>query len=265
MRTYLSNRHGACRLLSTLLVCLLAMLWLLPTAGAASADTAAKVYDPTDLIPADVEQALSDHLIALEQEHGVALYMATYEAKNYRDDFTGTEYCHTIHNLNGTDAVLLIVTYDHSDGIYYYDLYTYGKANQRLTNTEVDYILDHDSVYDNLKGGRLAAGAEAFFDLSAKGYTGRVGVSMAIIIAVCAVISLIIALIVCGSVVSAYRRKHPSVEYPLDRYATLNLTSHEDRFLHKSVTRVHVPRNNGSGGRGGGSRHGGGGGHRGGR
>ncbi len=79
-----------------------------------------------------------------------------------------------------------------------------------------------------------------------------------------AVISAVIALAVRGSVVAAYRKKRASVDYPLDRFAKLELTHESDSFVREYTTRTYSPRSSSSGGSGGG-RHGGGGGHRGGR
>ena len=61
----------------------------------------------------------------------------------------------------------------------------------------------------------------------------------------------------------AYRKKKATVDYPLDRYARLELTHESDSFVREYTNRTYSPRS--SGGGGGGSRHGGGGGHRGGR
>ena len=69
-------------------------------------------------------------------------------------------------------------------------------------------------------------------------------------------------LIARAGVVAAYKHKKASVDYPLDRYATLELTKEKDSFVRQYTTRTYSPRSSSSGG---GSRHGGGGGHRGGR
>ena len=166
--------------------------------------------------------------------------------------------------LNGRDAVLLVVTYDPYDSYdYFYDMYTYGRADHAINDKEVNYILDDSDVYGNLKNGYICEGCEAFFPLSAQAFTGRVGVAWSVIILVSAAISAVIALVVRGSVVAAYRRKKASVDYPLDRFAKLELTHESDAYVREYTTRSYSPRS--SGGGGGGSRHGGGGGHRGGR
>ena len=240
-------------------LCLMALLCF-PTAAAETE----RVYDPFDMLTAAETEGLTKQLSDLSARHGVELYLATYIAYNRFDDFYGDDYCDQVKNLRGSDAVLLVVTYEMFNGSYYYNMYTYGEANYAINQKEVNYILDSREVYNNIKSGYVAEGAEAFFDWSAQAFVGRVGLSWGVIIVVSALIAMVIALIVCGGVVAAYKHKNPSVDYPLDRYAKLEPTRESDGFVREYVTRTYSPRS-GSGGGGGGGRHGGGGGHRGGR
>lgn len=255
MKSTMLKRTAA---LLLLLACLTATL-VLPTA----ATDGGRVYDPVGMLSADEAAGLASRLDALSAEAGVELYLATYRSKGSYDDFYGDDYCTRVQNLNGTDAVLLVVTYEYPIDTYYYNMYTYGKANYAISQKEVEYILDTYDVYHNLKGGEICEGAETFFEMSAKAFTGRVGAPMAVIIVVSAVISLIIALAVRGAVVAVYKKKKASVDYPLDRFARLELTHEEDHYVTEHTTRTYSPRS--SGGSSGGGRHGGGGGHRGGR
>ena len=229
-----------------------------------SAEESSRVYDPAQMLSTAEAADLNTLLDRLSQESGVELYLATYHAYDPHDDFYGDDYCTRVQNLRGTDAVLLVVTYEYLNDTYYYNMYTYGKANYAISQKEVNYILDDYDVYGNLKYGYIHDGCEAFFALSAQAFTGRVGVAWGIIIVVSAAISLVVAFIVRGAVVAAYRKKRASVDYPLDRYAKLELTHESDAFVREYTTRTYSPRSNGGGG-GGGGRHGGGGGHRGGR
>lgn len=255
--TYIRHVRAIAAVLLAVLA--LSVLCVLPLSAS---DGGSRVYDPADLITAAEETALQAKMAALSDTADVELYLATYKAQNRFDDYIGDEYCRDIRDLWGEDAVLLIVTYDASDRMYYYDMYTYGEANYAINQKEVNYILDKREVYNNIKGGYVAEGVEAFFEWSAKAYEGRVGASWALIISVSAIIALVIGLVVRAGVVASYRRKKASVDYPLDRYAKLELTREKDSFVNEFVTRTYSPRNNGGGG---GSRHGGGGGHRGGR
>ena len=68
-------------------------------------------------------------------------------------------------------------------------------------------------------------------------------------------IATVISLIIRAGIVAAYKKKHATVDYPLDRYAKLELTREEDHYVTEHTTRVYSPRSSS----GGGSRHGGGG------
>lgn len=243
---------------------LLAMLCLLACFALPVAAESARVYDPDGLLKDTEAAALATRLEELSDEYGVELYLATYVANDRYDDFYGDDYCTRVNNIKGTNAVLLVVTYERLNHTFYYNMYTYGEANYAVDQKEVNYILDEYDVYTNLKGGRIYDGACAFFQLTAEAYGGRVGTPMGVIIVISAVISLLIAFVVRTGIVASYKKKKASVDYPLDRYAKLELTRESDSFVREYVTRTYSPRSS-SGGGGSGGRHGGGGGHRGGR
>ena len=241
---------------------ILVMLCLATCFSLSVAAESGRVYDPTHMISTTKAVALATRLDELSDEYGVEMYLATYEADNRYDDFYGDDYCTRVKNIKGTNAVLLVVTYERLSHTYYYNMYTYGEANYAVNQKEVNYILDDHDVYYNLKSGEIYEGALAFFEMTAEAYTGRVGAPMGIIIMLSAAISLVIALAVRAAIVASYKKKKASVDYPLDRYAKLDLTHESDVFVREYTTRTYVPR---SGGGGSGGRHGGGGGHRGGR
>ena len=238
------------------LLCLVAVL-VFP---AAAEET--RVYDPSGMLTEAEASSLAARMDELSTEYGVEFYFATYVAENRYDDFYGDDYCTRVQNLNGTDAVLLVVTYEEFNRTYYYNMYTYGDANYDINQKEVNYILDDYDVYYNLKGGEIYDGAKAFFELSATAFEGRLGAPWILVILVSAVIALIIGLAVCAGVVASYKKKRASVDYPLEHFAKLELTREKDSFVREYTTRTYVPRSSSGGG---GSRHGGGGGHRGGR
>lgn len=249
--------------LGLILLCL-AVCLTLPLSAAESE----QVYDPAKMLNDTETVQLEALLDRLSRENGVELYLATYDAKSYGDKYIGDDYCDTVRDLNGTDALLLVVTHDPHDPFedyeYFYNVYTYGEAEYAVNSKEINYILDDPDVYNNLKNGYILDGCEAFFTLSAQAYTGRVGMAWSVIIFLSAAISVGIAFAVRGAVVASYRKKHASVDYPLDRFAKLELTHESDAFVREYTTRSYSPRSSSSGG-GGGGRHGGGGGHRGGR
>ncbi len=244
-------------------VLLLTLLCLVVVLAFSAAAKETRVYDPSGMLTESEAASLAARMDELSSEYGVEFYFATYVAENRYDDFYGDDYCTRVQNLKGTDAVLLVVTYEEFNRTYYYNMYTYGDANYDINQKEVNYILDDSDVYYNLKGGELHDGAKAFFELSAKAFEGRLGAPIALIIVISAGIAMVIGLAVCAGVVASYKKKRASVDYPLEHFAKLELTKEKDSFVREYTTRTYVPRS--SGGGGGGSRHGGGGGHRGGR
>ncbi len=154
------------------------------------------------------------------------------------------------------DAVVLVI--DKTNGIHYYEMFTYNRADGMLSDSEVDEILDDPSVYTNIKTGKLAAGAKAFLSLC---HT-RVGAALEeerarearepMMIVVTAIVVAVLA--GGGSVLGVflyYRRKLHGEIYPLDRYARLHLTECQDRFVGSYVTRVRVQSSSSGGGGGG--------------
>ena len=244
----------------SILFLLLSLLLLLPLTliPCAAAGDVPVVYDAADLLSADAEKAILEAAREAESASGCAFYVATYKGTYM---YTGVDFLFEHDLSEQDDSVILVITLDR--GTYYYDMYYYGRADGRINQKEVDYILDHDEVYDNLKSGELEAGTCAFLRLAAKGYAGRIGASYFVIGLISFAIAIVIGLVACAGVKAAYSMKKKSVDYPLNRFAKLNLTAHNDVFVGSFVTKRVIQSN--SGGGGGGSSHGGGRGHAGGR
>lgn len=222
------------------------------------------VFDTGDLLDASEEQSLQEVLHDAWESADCAFYFATYDLSDVLAaggrGHLGDLFLSECEITEDTDLVLLTV---YRNGLsYYYDFFTFGDAEDRISQKEVDYLLDLDAVYDNIKGGRLVEGAGALFELAPQAYEGRVGTSYLVIGTVAFCIALVIGLISCACVYASYKVKHKSVDYPLDRFAKLELTAQNDVFVGSFVTKRVIQSGNGGGRSGGG---GGGGGHRGGR
>lgn len=250
-------------------VVLTVLCLLVPAVIPAQAAKPVKLVDDyADLLSFEEEVRVENAIREASAEASCDFYVATYEIPLgiVRDDsgyrYTGEDFLREYGLSSNEDIVILIVSKQGTN--FYYDMYTFGDAYDRISNKEVNYILDHETVYDAIKSGRVADGVCAFLPLSAQGYLGRVGASYWIIATVSLILALLIGGFACGSVYAQYKQKNKSVDYPLDRFAKLELTRKEDHFNGTFITKRIIASNNG-GGRGGGSFHGGGGGHRGGR
>ena len=216
-----------------------------------------RIYDGAGIIADDearIEKALSD----FEAECGIPIRLVTTVGKNsYNLAELGFVY--------GENLIVLEINFYNYTNTYYYYLDTFGDAYDKISDSEVDRILDSAAVYDNIKGGRFADGVEAFAKLTSRAYRGKLQEPMWSTVLVSFIIALIIGGVTVGCVVYSYKRKLKAPTYPLDRYARLNLSSSEcsDIFIGSTVSKVRI--NTSSGRSGGGSRGRSGGGRRGGR
>ena len=255
------KRRTFCFILGVFLM--LGML-ILPCAATPARAPETVVYDRADLLTEGHDHALSNAVRdGWESMDECGFFVATHKMeRSYDPYYTGEDFLDDRGWSYRQNLVILIITLD--DGVYYYDMYYYGKASRVIHDEEVDYILDHEDVYGNIKSGKLVEGASAFMSLAAQAYEGRIaGASYAVIITVSLIIALISGVIACAGVKASYSTKKKSVDYPLDRFAKLQLTSQNDVFVGSFVTKRIIETNSG-GGHGGGGR-GGGRGHAGGR
>lgn len=182
----------------------------------------------------------------------------SYNSVNYWGENFINEY------LNGKagNSVILIIS---NNRTHNYNMYTYGKCNRRISDSEVNEILDAPLVFDNLKNAKNYSSAiTEFISMSAVACKARIG--LAIVIAL--LFSVPITAICAACIIYSYRKKLRSEKYPLNRFANLTLTESNDIFMGTFVTKRIISQNNGSSrGNFGGGRSGGGGGagHRGGR
>ncbi len=216
----------------------------------------AEVQDYMNALTVAEEELLTQKLQAVSQEKKVHFCFVLVDQSYYE----GKTFLQSA-GIDEDDATVLVCV-TRAMGVYYFDLYTFGAAEQRITDKEVERILDAGMP---IKQGKIAEGLSGITDAvqtyyqSSFAYWGK-----CFLIAFC--ISLAIALGVYLWVFFAYRRKNRGVSYPLESYTNLELTVNEDRFMGTFVTKTRIPRpSSNSGGGGGGRIGGGGGGHRGGR
>ena len=244
---------------SFILILVLVACFVLPVAAGAGIPA---VTDRAALLSESEETALVSAVKAASGSLGCPVALVTYSNPDPDRNYIGEDFLRDNGLTLEDDLLLLIVKQENST--YYYDLYHYGVAETLITKGEVDVILDTPDVYDNLKSGRIAEGLRAFLRVAVEEGADndrRLNPYLATLTWAFPV-SLVIALGACVGVKIRYTMKLKSVDYPLDRYARLELTDHYDLFVGKTVTRRTIQSS--SGGSSGGSR-GGGSGHAGGR
>ena len=236
------------------LVCIIMAFAIISSANAT--DGTPRITDKGGYINAADEAVLEERLKAAEERCGVAFRVYVYEYSTY----TGYVDMYDYEREAGEgfdDLVLLVISYEY--GTYYYELFTKGSAYTDISDKESNKILDNDGVYDNIKSGKLYEGIDEFITLAEKAVSGKLRNSFKAVFVPSLIISLIVAIGLSVYVFFAYRKKLHAVSYPLEKYATLNLTTANDNFIHKTVDRVRVSSSSSSGG----GRSSGGGGSRG--
>ena len=228
-----------------------AIIFSLFTATVSASGSDSRIYDTAGIIDNEerIESALSD----FEAECGIPIRLVTTSGNNSYD-------LSEIGFVYGEDLIVLEINYYHYTDTYYYYLDTFGDAYDKISDSEVDRILDAKGVYNNIKSGRFADGVETFAKLTSKAYRGKLQEPWWNTVLVSFIIALIIGGVTVGCVVYRYKRKLKSPPYPLDRYARLNLSGDEcsDIFIGSTVSKVRINTSNGRSGGGSGGRSGGG-------
>ena len=192
------------------------------------------VIDKDDKLSDAQEQKINAALAEAREQAGIPICVYVF-GTNYSESYWGEDFLREYGLSSSTDLVLLVVEYTPFDINYY--MYTYGDAYYQINQKEIDYILDDSTVYYNIKGGDVAVGICEFAALSTEAYLGRLGVSWVLILIGALIIGCIAGGIGVSSISASYKRKNPSQSYPLDRFATLELTHTQDRVVGKFVTR----------------------------
>lgn len=240
----------------SLFFCILLLLFTALLFPASAAEGTASPYNIKVLDTADFLTENEEAMLAAKtggSTHGIGFYLVTSPNR-----LTATRV-NDLCGIDGEAAVVLVI--DGAPGSYYYEMFTFNGADDLFSDGDVDDILDADDVYYNIKRGSLYAGCSAFFDLCRQVIAEEIAAQNAF--PWYAVIAGVIGGVLIGGITVlcvflSYRKKRHGESYPLDRYAGLQLTEQQDRFVGSYVTRVRIQSNSGggSGGRGfsGGSR-----------
>lgn len=239
-----------------LIICIVipAVLCLTAQAEGYTVNTGEPVYDPEGFLTQTEKESITEEIRTAREKYGVNICIGLR---------TGS-YSYVNEPDYEDNLVFLLV--QKSGGTYYYDIFTYGSAEGKISDKEIDFILDAHDVYDNIKGGRLADGLIAFTRMAGRAFKGHIATNWFKTIVISLIIGACVAGIVCGNIVRAYKMKVKPTNYPLDEFSQLNLTESVDIYTGTTTTRTRVSSSrSGFGGGGSSSGHAGGGGHRGGR
>lgn len=236
----------------TLLAVSVVVLLLTLFAVTASAKTSA-VVDDAGLFSAEETASIEEKAKAAGEKYGVRFFIITTEDYVEADKYNwGLRFINN-NGLDENDNMIFLVISNRRGEIHYY-MYYYGMPAKRISDDEVDEILD-DYTVAGIKNANYAAAAERFIELAGK----ATRVNWFVIVFVALLVGGVAGGVTAGAIYGQYKKKLQSTIYPLDKYAKLTLKDKKDTFIGKHTATVII--SSGSGGRSGG---GGGGGHSGG-
>ncbi len=220
-------------------IALAAMLAVIPCASGSYVD------DQYDLLSSSEKARIEQAFAEAERKCGVRFAVIITEGEySYTEDDI---YRHFGMSYEDDAAYLLVEKFG---GIWYYELFLYGKADARLSFGASDDILDAPAVYDNIKSGRLTDGIVAFAELTSESILAAERSTRTAVVIVTVVLALLAAGISIAIVVVRYKRKLKSPIYPISDYANLNLTYATDNFTGSFVTKTRINTSSGGGGKG---------------
>ena len=203
------------------------------------------LIDDAQLFSSQEEQEIQNAIMSVS---GVRMYIITT-----RDSFFNENKLLSL--IERDNSIVLTINMN----TRHYDIHTYGQANANLFDSEIrklESAVESKLSSDNYKGAVLS-----FIEKADIAYNGELKTEPIIVILWSLGISVVIAIIVCAIVIAKYKMKMRPTNYPLDKYAKMQLNQKEDVFLGKVVTTRRIQTSTSSGG---GGRSSSGGGHRGG-
>ncbi|MBE6600467.1 MAG: hypothetical protein E7640_04640 [Ruminococcaceae bacterium] len=216
------------------------------------------VYDAANLISDNDEARINE---AGKSAANAKFLVLTHNGKNGSKLF-GEDVLRDMGLSEDEDIVVFVITLGTSysfpyEDEYFLNIYTYGNTYNRISNSEVDDILYGNKA--DLKSGRIG---DALVGCIATA-NEAVNIPFLSITAVALMIGIVAGSIGVFTTVSKYKMRLRPTNYPLDRFAKMELTHKDDDFITSRIAVTRIQRSSSSfGGRGGG--YGGGSGHRGG-
>jgi uncharacterized membrane protein YgcG len=228
---------------------------MLALSALAITSTASKsnIYDPMDHLTDAEEARIASSFAEAEDRCGVSFALLVNDGyATYNED----NIFYSFGLSRQDDAAILLVEYYGGD--WYYELFLYGEADEKISYSQSDGILDSSRVYNNIKSGRIADGAIAFASLTADELVSSGRGALAGVIIVSVVLAMVAAAVSIIIVTVRYKTKLKSPIYPISDFAKMDLTHSRDDFRGSFVTKTRINTSSGGsrsgGGFGGGSR-----------
>lgn len=220
--------------------------------------------------------SINNKCISAQDKYDLSIFVVTCgRSISGRAEMYGRDFIREISLSVDDDCAVIIINATDYNQNYHFDIYTFGTAENKISEKEIDKIIWSESgdliLTDN--SNYATQGACELVDLVGFSYSWLLPKTSwkNICIGSCA-ISAIIALIVVISIRKSYTRKRKNQTYSIANNSKLALNVKTDNYLRSTTTSVRIRTNDGPSSGGGisfGGRSfgggGGGAGHRGGR
>ncbi len=258
-------------------------------------------YDYYDLLSSEDKKSINDFGKKFQKKYGINIYLVTCERQvagsnysgTYRAELWGEDFLKNKSMSTSDNCVVIIINarkyvmnykssgFGHPGYVkedlpystdYHFDIYTYGASAKKISDNELTRIIYGKNADNILEGEEYVSSASiGMMEELGKAYSFIYTNTWPAVIAIAAIISIIITIIVLACVSKSYSKNRKIVNYSLSENTNLKLTVKEDLYSHKTVTYTIISTpssssssSHSSGGIGGGG-GGGGAGHRGGR
>ena len=235
-------------------------------------------FDDYDVFSSTQELELNENCKNVQKKYGINVYISTCMGeKDYWGDIHATQWGTSFlaeHGLSQIDNLYIIILNCIKNGNivveYHFDIYKYGHAAKKLTESEADKIIWSNSgdeivsKIDLSTETRVKALKQMTIDLGIA-YSWIYTDNWGTIVIVTLLIGALIAFIVVKIIKSSYSKARDNQSYSFSANSNLNLTIKQDVYSHKHVTSVRISSSSSGGGGGHSSGGGGGSGHAGGR
>lgn len=232
---------------------LLLLLFFVLTALPGFAQSAGNVYDTQDHFSAAELTQLSQAMEKASEQCGVGIYFGSLAF--VPDEGDAVRFCDQYHIPN--DAALLLYCPQQNRC----ELFLYGSADKRISGSASDRILS--AIAQRKQTGDLVGAVQAYADATATEYLNGLRAASVQRVGISLLLGLLAGAVTVAVVCAKYRMRLRETNYPLERFAKLDLKEREDIFLHTTVTRRRLQspagKSGGSGGSSGSSGRSGGG------
>jgi len=245
---------------ATLLLAILLSTLVLGLFACAEKGRTDYVYDDKDLFSAQQEQTLGEACRQASQKYGVTFLVATCNRTGGSADLNRDQ----LFAREGIDAdkdyIVIIINFSGYTDNYHFSIYTSGRANRRLSDSEIDDVVYSDAADRIVLTNDSEIASIAIQDMMVMLGKKYDGIALWLNVVIGIALGLGIAAFVAMHIAKSYSRKRKNDTYPLEKYCQMNLKDHEDTYLRSATTVVVRSDSSGSGGSGGGGHISGGGG-----